>query len=52
MCTKLFSLPKNTVFYAWTEEDLFMCKDGYALPDAATTTEQALDPFKFSSGLY
>jgi hypothetical protein len=51
VCTKLFSLPKNTVFYAWTEEDLFLCKDGYGLLVSASSG-QAIDPFKFESGLY
>ena len=52
LCTKLFSIPKNTQFYAWNEEDQFLCKDGYALAVTNSGEEIKIDPFKFEPGLH
>lgn len=37
--------------YAWEEEDLFLCKDGYALK-IDENTRPDIDPFEFTPGLY
>ena len=51
MCTKFFSLPKNSLLYAWREEDLFLCKDGYGLL-VGNSESEPLNPFSFQSGQY
>lgn len=38
--------------YAWEEEDLFLCKDGYGMRVEDVNNGGEIDPFKFTAGLY
>ena len=47
VCKKLFSLATGESFFARSEDDLFLCSDGYAIKNGLKGT---LDPFNFNIG--
>eukprot|EP00347_Sterkiella_histriomuscorum_P014228 403361683 len=49
ICTKMFSMIRGSYLYAWNSDDLFLCKDGYALKVEASGM---IDPFIFEPALY
>jgi len=60
MCTSYFSLKDGQSkieayilegFWAWNQEDIFLCESGVALP-LSLTVGSVVDPFSFSSGVY